>query len=168
MYVQARGVAEVRAGRDSGWESQRRDDGTLPLSGLISSYGGMTFLGLTMGATAWFLSPALFWWMSPVIAGLALSMPLVALTSARRPGLWLRRRGIFRIPEEVGCWRAPRRCGRRSGIDGPALRAGGITGWGRPRSAPSWFYRGTLGVAYRLRPWPDDPGRDATPVVQAR
>src|SRR3546814_4783908 len=27
MYVQSRGVAEVLAGKDSGWESQRRDDG---------------------------------------------------------------------------------------------------------------------------------------------
>ena len=34
MYVQSRGVAEVLAGKDSGWESQR-DDGSLPLSGLF-------------------------------------------------------------------------------------------------------------------------------------
>src|SRR5690606_35960432 len=41
MYVQSRGVAEVLAGRDSGWETQRRDDGSLPLSALVRSYGGM-------------------------------------------------------------------------------------------------------------------------------
>jgi membrane glycosyltransferase len=100
MYVQSRGVAEVLAGKDSGWETQRRDDGTLPLSGLLRSYGGMTLLGLLVGGMAYAISPALAAWMSPVILGLVLSMPIVALTSARAPGLWLRRIGIFRVPEE--------------------------------------------------------------------
>jgi len=101
MYVQSRGVAEVLAGKDSGWETQRRDDGTLPLSGLLRSYGGMTVFGLLIGGMAYAISPALAAWMSPVILGMVLSIPIVALTSARRPGLWLRRLGIFRIPEET-------------------------------------------------------------------
>ncbi len=101
MYVQARGVAEVLAGRDSGWEPQRRDDGSLPLSGLLRSYGGTTLLGVLMAAIAYAVSPALAAWMAPVIAGLALSIPIVALTSARGPGRVLRRLGLFQIPEEV-------------------------------------------------------------------
>jgi len=101
MYVQARGVAEVLAGRDSGWETQRRDDGTLPFSGLLRSYGGMTLVGLLMGGIAYAISPALAAWMAPVILGLVLSMPIVALTSSRKLGLQLRRWGIFRIPEET-------------------------------------------------------------------
>ncbi len=101
MYVQSRGVAEVLAGKDSGWETQRRDDGTLPLSGLLRSYGGMTLFGLLMGGIAYAISPALAAWMSPVILGLVLSIPIVALTSSRAPGRWLRRIGIFRIPEET-------------------------------------------------------------------
>ncbi len=101
MYVQSRGVAEVLAGRDSGWETQRRDDGTLPWSGLLRSYGGMTLLGMLMGGIAYAISPALAAWMSPVILGLVLSMPIVALTSSRKLGLALRRWGIFRIPEEA-------------------------------------------------------------------
>lgn len=101
MYVQSRGVAEVLAGKDSGWETQRRDDGTLPLSGLLRSYGGMTLFGLLIGGMAYAISPALAAWMSPVILGMVLSIPIVALTSARAPGRWLRRLGIFRIPEEV-------------------------------------------------------------------
>ncbi|WP_223621654.1 glucans biosynthesis glucosyltransferase MdoH [Lysobacter sp. ESA13C] len=101
MYVQSRGVAEVLSGKDSGWESQRRDDGSLPLSGLIRSYGGLTLFGLLIGAMAYVVSPPLAAWMSPVIIGLVVSIPVVALTSARGPGLWLRRIGIFRIPEEI-------------------------------------------------------------------
>ena len=101
MYMQSRGVAEVLAGKDSGWESQRRDDGSLPLSSLLQSYGGLTLAGTLAGIAAYLVSPGLAAWMSPVIAGLVLSIPIVALTSARRPGRWLRRARIFATPEEL-------------------------------------------------------------------
>ncbi|WP_343037761.1 glucans biosynthesis glucosyltransferase MdoH [Pseudoxanthomonas gei] len=101
MYVQSRGVAEVLAGRDSGWESQRRDDGTLPLSALLKSYGGVTLFGLCTGAVALLISPALAAWMAPVTLGMALAIPIVALTSARAPGQWLRRHQLLSIPEET-------------------------------------------------------------------
>ncbi|WP_158987109.1 glucans biosynthesis glucosyltransferase MdoH [Lysobacter panacisoli] len=100
MYVQSRGVAEVLAGKDSGWDAQRRDDGTLPLSGLVRSYGGVTVLGVLAGAMAYYISPSLAAWMAPVILGLLLSIPIVAFTSARGPGLLLRRWKMFSIPEE--------------------------------------------------------------------
>src|SRR3546814_15480118 len=67
MYVQSRGVAEVLAGKDSGWESQRRDDGSLPFSSLLRSYGGPTFLGVLAAVMSWSISPALAAWMSPEI-----------------------------------------------------------------------------------------------------
>ena len=101
MYVQSRGVAEVLAGRDSGWESQRRDDGSLPLSALLKSYGGLTLFGLFIGAVALVVSPALAAWMAPVTLGLVLAIPLVALTSARTPGQWLRKQKLLSIPEET-------------------------------------------------------------------
>jgi len=101
MYVQSRGVAEVLAGKDSGWDAQRRDDGSLPLSVLVRSYGGLTLFGIGAAVVAWLVSPGLALWMSPVIAGLVLSIPIVAFTSARAPGAWLRRTGIFATPEET-------------------------------------------------------------------
>jgi len=100
MYVQSRGVAEVLAGKDSGWDAQRRDDGTLPLSGLVRSYGGVTLLGVIAGVVAYLISPSLAAWMAPVILGLLLSIPIVAFTSSRGPGMFLRRLEIFSIPEE--------------------------------------------------------------------
>lgn len=100
MYVQSRGVAEVLAGKDSGWDAQRRDDGTLPLSSLLRSYAGVTMLGAIAGVMAYLVSPSLAAWMAPVILGLLLSVPIVAFTSARGPGLFLRRLWIFSIPEE--------------------------------------------------------------------
>jgi membrane glycosyltransferase len=120
MYVQSRGIAEVLAGKDSGWESQRRDDGTLPLSGLVRSYGGSTLLGLLALFMAYAVSPSLAAWMSPVIIGLLLAMPIVALTSARAPGRWLRRIGIFRTPEEIAPPEVLRRAAElRRGLQAP-------------------------------------------------
>ena len=101
MYVQSRGVLEVLAGRDSGWESQRRDDGTLPWSGLVQRYGGVTACGVVLAVAAWLVSPPLMLWMSPVLVGRILSIPLVAVTSAPEPGRWLHEIGVFRTPEET-------------------------------------------------------------------
>ena len=50
---------------------------------------------------AWVVSPALAAWMAPVVLGMAISIPLVALTSARAPGQWLRRHRLLCTPEET-------------------------------------------------------------------
>ncbi|MCD9127430.1 glucans biosynthesis glucosyltransferase MdoH [Luteimonas fraxinea] len=100
MYVQSRGVAEVLAGRDSGWDAQRRDDGRQTWGDLWRNYRGTTLLGVIMGVGAWMMSPGLALWMSPMIVGLVGSIPIVRLTSSRRIGLALRRAGLFSTPEE--------------------------------------------------------------------
>ncbi|MFT4197521.1 MAG: glucans biosynthesis glucosyltransferase MdoH [Pseudoxanthomonas sp.] len=101
MFIQSRGVAEVLAGRDSGWDAQRRDDGSLPLSALMRRYGGVTVFGACAATVSWLVSPALAAWMAPVTLGMVLSIPTVALTSLRGPGQWLRRRRLLSIPEET-------------------------------------------------------------------
>src|SRR5690606_30935009 len=101
MYLQSRGVAEVLAGKDSGWDAQRRDDGSLPLSTLVARYGGLSLFGAGAAVVAWLVSPGLAAWMAPVIAGMVLSIPVVALTSSRNLGERLRRVGIFSTPEEA-------------------------------------------------------------------
>ncbi|VXA91470.1 Glucans biosynthesis glucosyltransferase H [Luteimonas sp. 9C] len=100
MYVQSRGVAEVLAGRDSGWDAQQRDDGRQTWGDLWRNYRGTTLLGVVMGVGAWMMSPGLALWMSPMIVGLVGSIPIVRLTSSRRAGLALRRAGLFTTPEE--------------------------------------------------------------------
>lgn len=101
MYLQSRGVFEVLAGKDSGWDAQVRDDGKLSWPALIRSYGGLSVFGLFMGTLAYLVSPSLAAWMAPVILGMVVSIPVVAVTSLRRTGLALRRAGIFCIPEEL-------------------------------------------------------------------
>jgi membrane glycosyltransferase len=49
----------------------------------------------------WQLAPTLFWWFTPVLAGLTLSIPLSVLTSRRSLGAPARRLGLFLTPEET-------------------------------------------------------------------
>ena len=101
MYVQSRGVAEVLAGRDSGWETQRRDDGSVPLGGLLRRYAGLSLFGAFSGVLAYLVSPALAAWMAPVVMGMVLSVPLNLLTASPALGDRLRRAGWLRTPEEI-------------------------------------------------------------------
>lgn len=101
MYVQSRGVAEVLAGRDSGWEPQRRDDGSVPLSSLVRRYAGLSLFGAFSGLMAYLVSPALAAWMGPVVLGMVLSVPINLLTASPALGDRLRRAGWLRTPEEA-------------------------------------------------------------------
>ncbi|HCV96332.1 Glucans biosynthesis glucosyltransferase H [compost metagenome] len=101
MYVQSRGVAEVLAGKDSGWDAQQRDDGGISWPALIRGYGGLSVFGLFMGLLAYAVSPSLAAWMAPVVIGMVLAIPVVALTSARGPGTLMHRLRLMEIPEET-------------------------------------------------------------------
>ncbi|WP_428486470.1 glucans biosynthesis glucosyltransferase MdoH [Rhodopila sp.] len=101
MLTQSIDVVAILIGRDSGWNAQRRDDGGLPFGAIIRQYRRHTLLGLALGFGAWAVSPYLALWMLPVVLGMALAVPLTALTARRSLGLALRRIGLLRIPEEA-------------------------------------------------------------------
>ena len=79
MYVQSRGVAEVLAGKDSGWDAQQRDDGGVSWLALARGYGGLSVFGLFMGALAYAVSPSLAAWMAPVVIGMVLALSSTAI-----------------------------------------------------------------------------------------
>jgi membrane glycosyltransferase len=100
MVLQTACVADVLRGRDGGWSAQRRDDGRLPFGALVRLYGPATLLGALLGGAAWAISLPLLLWMSPVVAGLLLAIPLAALTSSRGADAGLSRAGLLSTPEE--------------------------------------------------------------------
>lgn len=73
----------------------------MPFNQVVQLYWRHTCLGLLFGGTAWLVSPYLALWMLPVVLGLALAIPLAALTAAIAPGRTLRHLGLLRTPEEV-------------------------------------------------------------------
>ncbi|MES2710235.1 MAG: glucans biosynthesis glucosyltransferase MdoH [Pseudomonadota bacterium] len=98
MLTQSVDVVSIMLGRDSGWKPQQRDDGRLRLGEVVRLYWRHTAFGLLFGIASWLVSPFLALWMLPVTLGLALAVPLVALTARSTP--LLRRMHLLSIPEE--------------------------------------------------------------------
>lgn len=100
MLTQSAAVVSILAGRDGGWQPQRRGDGAIPFAQTARQYRAHTVVGLALGLASYLVSPSLLLWMSPVVLGLALAIPMAAWTAGRGPGQAMRRLGLLRIPEE--------------------------------------------------------------------
>ncbi|HEY0292719.1 MAG TPA: glucans biosynthesis glucosyltransferase MdoH, partial [Hansschlegelia sp.] len=101
MLVQSGSVFQILAGGATGWNPQRRDDGSIPFADIVRRHKWHTALGVvTLGAGA-AIAPSLVAWMSPTIAGLLLAIPLSWLSGHLGTGLALKRLGLMLIPEET-------------------------------------------------------------------
>ncbi|MCB4768582.1 glucans biosynthesis glucosyltransferase MdoH [Ancylobacter sp. Lp-2] len=96
MLAQSAAVVSILAGRDGGWQPQRRDDGSVGARQTLIHFLPHTLFGLVLAGAAIAISLPLFFWMSPVVLGLVLAVPLVLWTGAARPLL----AGVLRTPEE--------------------------------------------------------------------
>ena len=101
MLIQSGAVSQILMGRDTGWNPQRRNDGSIPISDIIRRHRLHVALGVIVAITAFIISPSLFGWMSPTILGLVLSIPLSAASSSLALGLALKRMHLLLIPEET-------------------------------------------------------------------
>jgi membrane glycosyltransferase len=99
MLVQSAAVISILLGRDSGWRPQRRD-GEIPLGDTARRYAGHTVFGLALGLASYLVAPSLLLWMSPVVLGLSLAVPLAVLTAEPELGRALQRAGLLQTPEE--------------------------------------------------------------------
>ncbi|ACA19818.1 glycosyl transferase family 2 [Methylobacterium sp. 4-46] len=100
MLIQSGSVLQILLGRDTGWNPQRRDDGSIPLRDIVRRHRWHTLLGLVSGAAAFAIATSLFLWMSPTILGLVLAIPLSWASGQLAWGLALKRRGLLMTPEE--------------------------------------------------------------------
>ncbi len=101
MAIQSAAVFEILIGRDSGWNPQRRDDGSMPVKDVARRHAMHTAFGVVLGVSAWLVSPQLLAWMSPAVIGLVLAIPASLFVSRRDVGLWMRRKGLMMTPEEL-------------------------------------------------------------------
>ena len=100
MLIQSGSVFQILFGRDTGWNPQRRDDGSIPMRAIVRRHLWHTIFGVAAAVTAYGLSPYLFAWMSPTIVGLVLAIPLSAASGLLAFGLALKRMRILITPEE--------------------------------------------------------------------
>jgi membrane glycosyltransferase len=100
MMVHAGHVLHILFGFDTGWEPQRRNDGSIPFKSIMRRHRDHVVLGVISLVAALLISPSLAAWMSPTIAGLILAIVLSWATGLKTVGLALRRIGLLVTPEE--------------------------------------------------------------------
>jgi membrane glycosyltransferase len=101
MLIQSGSVFQILLGRDTGWQPQRRDDGSIPTRDIVRRHRWHTALGILAGISAFSIATSLFLWMSPTILGLVLAIPLSWLSGQLGIGLALKRWGLLMTPEEA-------------------------------------------------------------------
>jgi len=100
MVFHTRYVITNLLGRTVSWKSQGREDADTGWGEAIRHHGLDSLVASAWGAGLYWLNPAYFWWVTPIIGALIVSVPVSALMSRVRLGDLTRRLGLFRIPEE--------------------------------------------------------------------
>ncbi|OIR03711.1 glucans biosynthesis glucosyltransferase H [mine drainage metagenome] len=103
MVFNSKFVLFTLLGQGVSWVTQQRnasEDGT-DWREAILTHGPMTLFGLVWGASTFILARDFFWWLTPVLAGLVLSIPISILLSKSGFGQSARRIGLFLTPEET-------------------------------------------------------------------
>jgi membrane glycosyltransferase len=102
MMFNSKFVFFTLLGQGVSWVTQKRgaDDGTDWREAIIT-HGGQTGFGIVWGVSSFILFPAFFWWLSPVLAGLVLAIPVSILLSKGSLGAKARDWGVFLTPEET-------------------------------------------------------------------
>jgi membrane glycosyltransferase len=101
MIFQSTAVGEILLGRDAGWQVQRRDDGGVPRGETMRRYALPTLFGIVMAIAAYAVSLPLLLWMTPVIVGLLLAIPIALLSSTSPSGKTGRPPRLFATPEQT-------------------------------------------------------------------
>lgn len=101
MMMQVRQVSEIFWGQDSGWSTQTRKHSRTPWALLLRRHWLQTVAGIVVSIVLLYVSPPLFAWMSPALAGLVLALPLSAASGSTWLARVLRFFGMLTIPEEA-------------------------------------------------------------------
>ena len=101
MLVQTGHVTHILFGFDTGWNPQRRDDGSIPFKAIVRKHRSHMALGIVSLIAGFLISPSLVAWMSPTIAGLVFAIPISWASGQLGIGLALRKLGLLQTPEEA-------------------------------------------------------------------
>ncbi|HUM93533.1 MAG TPA: glucans biosynthesis glucosyltransferase MdoH [Candidatus Competibacter sp.] len=101
MLFQTKFVLAILMRRAVGWPPQQRGDHMTSFKEAALAHGGHTAIGLVVGGLSYLYVPAFFWWFTPVLLGLALSIPVSMLSSSIALGQAAREWGLFLTPEET-------------------------------------------------------------------
>jgi membrane glycosyltransferase len=94
-------VLGIILGRAVGWGSQNREADGTTWGEAAAVHAVPTLLGTGWAILAWNINPVFTAWMSPILLGLILCVPVSVWTSRARYGKALAARGILSTPEEL-------------------------------------------------------------------
>ena len=94
-------VITTLAGHPVTWNAQDRGDRGITFREAFSRHKWHVAIGLAWGGIILTIAPRYIWWMSPILLGLLLSVPLTMLTSLTSAGVWARKHGLLLTPEET-------------------------------------------------------------------
>ena len=101
MLFQSKFVAAILLRQNVGWPAQQRGDHQTGFAEAFATHLSHTLIAVVIGFLTYLYVPSFFWWFTPVLAGLVLSIPVSMLTSRVWLGQFARRIGIFLTPEET-------------------------------------------------------------------
>jgi membrane glycosyltransferase len=94
-------VTTILLGSAIDWAPQRRQVAGGLFSESVRRFGWVTVLGVAAATATFVVTPALFYWLIPVFAGLVLAIPFAMLTSSDQWGERAARAGLLRVVEEA-------------------------------------------------------------------
>jgi membrane glycosyltransferase len=100
MLIQTGHVVHFLFGFDTGWDPQRRDDGSIPFMAIVRRHRSHVVMGFLTLISGLLISPSLVAWMSPTIASLILAIFISWATGQLSIGMAFRRIGLLTTPEE--------------------------------------------------------------------
>jgi len=115
MLSHTRSLAEVLAGRDSGWAAQARDATGSDLRQAVRLHAADTVLGMVLIVATLIAAPHDLVWMAPVVIGLTMAIPLTMALASSRVASLARRLGLLMVPEEQ---RPPQIVARANALSG--------------------------------------------------
>jgi membrane glycosyltransferase len=101
MMFHARFVVSTLLGSAISWGPQARHDAETRWVDAIRHHGLDTLVATILGLGMYRLNPNYFWWLTPIVGALILSVPLSVFASRVRIGELARAQGIFLTPEEA-------------------------------------------------------------------
>jgi membrane glycosyltransferase len=100
MVMHTTFVFQILLGAAIDWTPQRRNAGSSALLETARRFGWVTVLGIAASFATWWATPTLFFWLTPVLAGLVFAIPLSLLLGSEWVGQKLRQWRLLLIVEE--------------------------------------------------------------------
>jgi membrane glycosyltransferase len=94
-------VLATLTGKRVTWDAQNRGISHTTWKSAFSAQFGQTAVGLLWAALAWLIHPVLFYWMSPVLLGWSLAIPLSVTSSHADLAQWLKNKAYLSTPDET-------------------------------------------------------------------